>query len=563
MDHRSLIKGSSHHILEFALFLTQKLILLPLTMGIFWSKSEKKQTTLHPISPGAKPSSDYMAKYSVIPIASYFWGEDSSWEKLALVLPRHSGHIEAGDLVGDGNYERLDSLVKDALNTLSNIYGSLEKPDTTSSIGLVDLRLSEDLQHWKQTQHEAGRVLPRKGFGLKRTSDEVIRWLGAEKWPAPLLTGNTIFGVGWFNLCLGAFDPQTLYSNYCSDMAFYYEHGFHKVFPEFENVFRLAGNADPHALATFAGPERRKAAELGVRYIRSKVDLETDYLPHLTGKSARLDRRAAQIMGFSESSIIGIAAEAIMRGYDPAAVMADMVFSSPATDVVDVGSDLANSEVMNSFLNTGDITGTGVVTEAALRRVYDAHSHTSARCLTERWSTPTAIVNGQVYVWLMRNDRHFFLRRAVLGYAKARTTWPDQREGDMDEVFDAQYHTTGFSRPLKGACDARDTCDLVAKVVDGHPTASKLLAQLWWRLAIGPLEYARAGMVDARREEELGVRLQETMARCWHDGLVHEMCFLLCHATHHAWQINFLMEAAMFGSLLDDGKLVGKLDRAD
>ncbi|KAH8893110.1 hypothetical protein GQ53DRAFT_745977 [Thozetella sp. PMI_491] len=534
-------------------------------MGNIWSKpvraEARREKPTPRVRPTVKPSSTYMAPHSSIPIPAYFWGEES-WEQLARVLPRHTGHVEAGQLIGDGDYTRLDALVTEALEILGRIYRSIDKPDTPSSIGLVDLSLSEDLQQWKREQHKAGRVLPSKGFGLKRTTDEVARLLGAEEWPAPLLTNNTIFGVGWANLGIGAYDAATLYSNYCCDMAFYYEHGFHKVFPEFESVFHKAGNADPHALSTFAGPERRKASELGVRYIRSKVNLETKHLSHLAGKSARLDRRDAQVISFSESSLIGMAAEAMTRGFDPAAVMADMVFSSPATDVIDVGSDLGNSEVMNSFLNTADVTDTGVVTEEVLRRVYDAYSYTCARILTERWTTPTGIMNSQLYVWHMRDDRHFFLRRAVLGYSKVRKTKPDQREADMDEVFDVHYRTTGFSRPLKGACDGGDTCDQAARIIGGHPS-SELLGQLWWYLVTGPLAYVRAGVVDGDREEELGVRLQEIMARCWHDGLVHETNWLVCHASHHAWQINFLMEAAMFGSLLDSGALAGKLDRAN
>ncbi|EQL02255.1 hypothetical protein OCS_02039 [Ophiocordyceps sinensis CO18] len=519
----------------------------------------KPQTSVNAMSPSTKPSIDYMLSHSSIPIASYFWGEES-WDKFAQSLPKHSGNVEAGKLIGNGSYEELEALVDEALAAIAHIYGSIEDPGTKSSVGLVDLRLSEDLQHWKREQHEAGRVLSSKGFGLKRTTDRVIQLLGAEKWPAPLLTRNTTFGVVWLNLTIGACDPETLYSNCCCDMAFYYEHGFNKVFPEFDHVFHAVGNADPHALSTFAGRERRKAAELGARYIRGKADLEARFCTQLAGKSARMDRRTAQVISFPESSLVGLAVEAMVRGFDPAAVMADMVFSSPATDVVDVGSDLNNSEVMNSFLNTSDITDSCIITKEALRRVYDAYSHTCARILTDRWTTPTAIMNSVLYIWHIHNDRHSFLRRIVLGYAKTRRTAPDQREGDMDEVFDSRFHTTGFSRPLKNPCDGRETCDQATKIIKGH-CQSKLLGELWRYLVIGPLQYARDGIIDEQAEQELEVCLQEVMAQCWHNGLVREITWLLCHASHHAWQVNFLMEAAMFGSLLDDGALAGKLDR--
>lgn len=38
------------------------------------------------------------------------------------------------------------------------------------------------------------------------------------------------------------------------------------------------------------------------------------------------------------------------------------------------------------------------------------------------------------------------------------------------------------------------------------------------------------------------------------------MAWLITHAGHHAWQVNRLYEAAMYGSLLDGGGLRGKLD---
>ncbi|UNI17020.1 hypothetical protein JDV02_003400 [Purpureocillium takamizusanense] len=257
-----------------------------------------------------------------------------------------------------------------------------------------------------------------------------------------------------------------------------------------------------------------------------------------------------------------MAAEAMTRGFDPAAVMADMVFSSPATDVVDVGSDLGNSEIMNSFLNTSDVTKDCIVTEEILRKVYDAYSHTCGRIFTERWTTPTAKMNAQLYPWHMLNDRHFFFRRIVLGYEKVRRTEPDQREADMDEAFDEDLRTTGFSRPLKNACNGQETCNKVNEIIEAH-AASETLSRLWSALVTNPLEYARGGLVDEKREEELCVGLQESLIQCWKEGLTHEMAWLMCHASHHAWQVNFLMEAAMFGSLLDDGKLSGELDRAN
>lgn len=122
-----------------------------------------------------------------------------------------------------------------------------------------------------------------------------------------------------------------MYSNCCVDMGFYYEHWYDHVFPEFEPLF-VAASDDPHALATHAGPERREGARIGLRYIRGKVALEKRYLPYLSsGGSAKLPRRTAQCIMFGESSLVGMAVEAIMRGHDAAAVNADIVFSSPVS----------------------------------------------------------------------------------------------------------------------------------------------------------------------------------------------------------------------------------------
>lgn len=55
--------------------------------------------------------------------------------------------------------------------------------------------------------------------------------------------------------------------------------------------------------------------------------------------------------------------------------------------------------------------------------------------------------------------------------------------------------------------------------------------------------------------------MQVVLAQAYSSGMILEMTWLLAHASQHAWQVNFMMEAAMFGSLLDDGALKGKLDR--
>ena len=309
-----------------------------------------------------------------------------------------------------------------------------------------------------------------------------------------LITNNALFGSGMANMLIGAYDPETLYSNYCTDMAFYYEHGYHKAFPEFEDLIRQAGH-DNHAVLTPSGMERKAAIEFGLTYIKGKAALEERHKTRLANKMASLDRRAAQKVFFLESSLLGMAKEAIVRGFDCAAVMNDMIFSSPGTDVVDVGSDLNNSEILNAFLNTADITETGIVSEEVLRRVYDAYAYTGARMFTERWTEPIARMCATLYTWHIQNDRHRFFRRALLGYAKTRKTPADQREADFDDVFDPELRTTGFSRQLKYACNGNDPCEQVEGLVRSH-SKNGLLSDLWWCLVTGPVEYVSEGAMN-------------------------------------------------------------------
>lgn len=169
-----------------------------------------------------------------------------------------------------------------------------------------------------------------------------------------------------------------------TDIAFYYEHGYDYIFPSLESLLQK-GLADPQALRTPTGRERRKAICVGKQYIQGKIALEKQHKTHYTNLSARLSRRTAQIISLSESSLLGTAAEAIARGFNPGAVMNDLVFGSPGTDVVDIGCDLVNSEVMNSFSNVSDITDTSIVSEDVLRTVYDAYAASGASMLTQRW----------------------------------------------------------------------------------------------------------------------------------------------------------------------------------
>lgn len=518
-------------------------------------------------------------------IPPYFWGRGlrNRVGKLMGRKPRqcsfpiHAGYSEVRSLIGNGTVADLKTLSIQAQDFVAELFRGIEDESEASSLGevkslsspesgptLVQLRLSSDLERWKEAQHAVGNILPPKGAGLGQASDKVLRIFGAAGWPEALKTNNALFGCGIASLLMGAADAPTMFSNYVTDMAFYYEHGYNHVFPSLEALLQR-GLADPQALRTPGGRERRNGVCVGKQYIQGKIALEEQHKTHLTNRSARLSRRTAQIISLSESSLLGMAAEATARGFDPGAVMSDLVFSSPGTDVVDVGCDLVNSEVLNSFLNVTDITETGVVSEDVLRRVYDAYAITGARMLTQRWHEPVARMCAALYTWHIQNDRHMFFRRAILGWPKARKTPArPQCEADFDEVFDKQYRTTSVCRPLdpKYACNGEDPCDHIRHFLD-RSQDEPLLWGLWCLLVIDPLEYVRGGQIDERREHDLveGSRLR--MAELYSRGLVLEMVWLIAHANHHAWQVNYLFEAAMFGSILDGGTLAGKLDRQE
>jgi hypothetical protein len=505
-------------------------------------------------------------------ISPHFWGEGSV---AGLGFPVYVGYSEARALVGKGDVADLRRLSLEAKEMVAEIFASMggsshederfrEEVPEEARPRMVQLRLSPELALWKRTQHAIGNVLPPKGKGLRQASPHILAVLGAADWPKAMTTNNALFGSGIANLLIGAADVPTLFSNYVTDMAFYNEHGYNHVFPSFHRILQ-DGIADAPARRTPGGLQRREAVVIGASYIHTKIALEVAHRTCLKDRSAQMDRRAAQVILLFDSSMVGMGAEAMALGFDAGAVMSDLVFSSPATDVVDVGGDLVNSEVMNSFLNVADIAASGIVSEPALRAIYDAYAATGARMFTQRWHEPLARMTALLYTWHMINNRHIFLRRALMGWPKARKSPArPQREADFDEVFDANFLTTGFSRPLdpEYACDgSEETCNHVRRFLDCQDET--LLHALWSSMVTGPLEYVRQGEVDEEREDYLAESIRLQMAQLFSKGLVVEMVWLIAHASHHAWQVNYLFEAAMFGSILDGGALIGKLDRAE
>lgn len=304
-------------------------------------------------------------------------------EKATLRATQCSGYSLARPLLQDQSADSWQRVLDLGLIKLEAVFRDVQRSAGDNfNTQVVDICLSSELVAWRDEQHKAGRILPAKGYGITRVSDAVIDLLGVGDWPPPLLTNAALFGSGFLNFLLGAYDPRVLYSNYCSDMGFFYEHGYDKVFPEYQALLEHAGT-DTYALSTVGGRERRAVAELGLQYIRTKIVLEEKHIAHLSNKSVRLNRKDALALNFCESSLWGMAAEMIGLGYDCGGIVNDFAFSCPATDVVDVGSDIHNSELFNSFLNTPDITETGVVTEEALTCIYDAQAHCGARMFTE------------------------------------------------------------------------------------------------------------------------------------------------------------------------------------
>jgi hypothetical protein len=490
---------------------------------------------------------------------AYFWGlqvpDKQPFRRI------ETGYVEARRLNVDETLQSYERLLSISLSKLTEIYNEVDNLTLGDKSTVVDLSLSPALQGWRQEQFDLGKRLPSKGHGIARAPKEAIQLLRIETWPEPLLTNAALFGSGLTNMLIGGYDPATLYSNYCADMAFFYEHGYDKVFPEYEPILKAA-SSDAHALQTFGGRERRAAADVSLKYIRGKIAFEEKFQASLTNKAAKLKRRDALILNFCDCSLWGMAAEAMARGFDKAGVINDFAAGGPCTDVIDIGSDIFNSEIMNSFLNTTDITEVGVITEEILRKVYDAYAHSMSKMWTERYAEPGAKMNSILYVWHIINDRHMFLRRAILGYPMVRAVSTGQREADFDEAFDQDLRTTGFSRPLKNECNGATICNHVEERLARH-SHNLALGHLWNLLSTEPLQYAASGVVSSERENELADAIRVALARVFSLGLVDDMAWLLAHASQHAWQVNYLMEAAMFGSLLDDGGLKGKLDRRE
>ncbi|KAI4986950.1 hypothetical protein ZWY2020_019580 [Hordeum vulgare] len=183
-------------------------------------------------------------------------------------------------------------------------------------------------------------MLPTKGAGLIQATPQVLALLGATDWPEAMKQPTPI-GSGMANLLIGARRAPSSPTTW--DMAFYYEHGYHKAFPSFSRLLH-DGIADARSLRTPGGRQRREAVAIGASYIRAKIALEA---AHKTpqGPVGEMDA-AAQVISYARAASWH-GAEAIRASMLAPHERPGLQLSG--TGVIDVGSDLVNSEVMNSL----------------------------------------------------------------------------------------------------------------------------------------------------------------------------------------------------------------------
>lgn len=132
----------------------------------------------------------------------YFWGKGYD-ENDKSNLPVYGGYAEAGEIVGDGSIATLEAIAEHGIKVMSTLFENMSDPSASEDL-FVSLRLSDDLLQWREEQWAQGKILPTKGNGIKRASEEVIELLGVKGWPEPLLTNGALFGSVLANLLIGA-----------------------------------------------------------------------------------------------------------------------------------------------------------------------------------------------------------------------------------------------------------------------------------------------------------------------------------------------------------------------
>ena len=146
--------------------------------------------------------------------SNYFWATGYQKNKEArLGGTKYSGYSSARTLLQDQSADRWQKILDLGLDNLEAVFHEVQGvAQDDNNRRVVDICLSSELVAWRDEQHKAGRILPAKGYGITRVSDAIVDLLGVRDWPPPLLTNAALFGSGFLNFLLGAYDSQVLFS---------------------------------------------------------------------------------------------------------------------------------------------------------------------------------------------------------------------------------------------------------------------------------------------------------------------------------------------------------------
>lgn len=287
----------------------------------------RKRHSIQPATDISDAMAEFLPEEKQTP--PYFWGEEWSQERRFKQHAKHSGYEEARILIGRGSQEDIERNISKGLKAVTMAYHILEGDDAKAesnqncsdsdtsfqqrleNLSIAEVCLSDDLLSWKREHHGLGGIPSDSHCGRRRASNEVIQLLGAENWPAPLLTTDLLFGAGLMNMLIGAYDARVLYSNYCVDTDSFCEPTSERSTPEFDRPSSIfATFPKSHKVRVPLGVERRKAVESGMGYIHGKAQLEARYASRLIEKTAKMDRETAHLIYFCEANRAGMAAEA-------------------------------------------------------------------------------------------------------------------------------------------------------------------------------------------------------------------------------------------------------------
>lgn len=176
----------------------------------------RKRHSIQPATGISEAMAEFMPNEKQTP--PYFWGEEWNQERRFKQHAKHCGYEEARILIGHGSQGDIERNISKGLRAVSTAYRLLDDdkcdaeskqgcPDSDisyqqrlESLNIVGLCFSDDLAAWRREHHVLGRISSDSHRGRRRASNEVIQLLGAEDWPAPLLTTDVLFGAGLMNV---------------------------------------------------------------------------------------------------------------------------------------------------------------------------------------------------------------------------------------------------------------------------------------------------------------------------------------------------------------------------